>query len=135
MTFKHNLPVLVSLAVLCGAASAESTLELCYQKANSEAEINACLKQELTVVRNEYRALVESSQKEAGERDRVTGGKNIIASSLEKSNVAFDRFVTEQCNLDKAIAGSGDAGVAANLSCQVNLLYWRMGILENSLSK
>ncbi len=136
MTVKSSFAALCAIASLTIAmpAFAQTTLEACYQKATTQSAMNACLKQELNNVRSEYRALVETAQKEISEQDRVMGN-NIGSTSFEKANLAFDRYVTEQCNFAKAVAGGGDNASLANLSCQINLLYWRMGIIENVLAK
>lgn len=121
------------LLLASGSALASNSIEECYKTAQSAQAIRECLKQELQVTRKEYRDLVSKLKKEADEHDRVVG-RNIAEPALDKANLAFDRFVSAQCNFDQSMQGEGTGAGSANLSCQINLLQWRMGTIENMLT-
>ncbi len=124
---------LLSLS-LPAISHADTQIEQCYKTATTQNAIRECLKQELKSTREEYRDLVDKMMKEANELDRVVG-RNETTPALERANMAFDRYVAEQCKFEQSAQGGGSGAGAANLSCQINLLQWRMGTIENFLAK
>ena len=60
--------------------------------------------------------------------DFYVGGRATI-------NMAFDRYVAEQCKFEQKALGGGRGATSANLTCQINLLHWRMGSIENFFAK
>ena len=124
---------LLSLA-LPGIAQADNPIEQCYKTATTQEAIRECNKQELKIVRKEYRELVDKLIKEANELDRVIG-RNEATPALERANMAFDRYVAEQCKFEQKALGGGRGATSANLTCQINWLQWRMGSIENFFAK
>lgn len=120
-----SLSILSVTPLMSSAASVDE----CYKSAQTTAAVRECLKQELQETREEYRAMIEKLTNQAGELDRVTG-RSVALPALEKANISFDRYVSDQCVFDEAMSGSGTGAGAANLSCQINLLRIRMGSLE-----
>lgn len=123
------------LAISLPAVSqANNEIEQCYKTATTQEAIRECNKQELKSVRKEYRQLVDTLMKEANELDRVIG-RNEVTPALERANMAFDRYVAEQCKFEQKAMGGGKGASSANLTCQINLLHWRMGAIENFFAK
>lgn len=120
----------LSLLSLTSAMSYAASVDECYKSAQTTAAVRECLKQELQETREEYRAMMEKLTNQAGELDRVTG-RSVALPALEKANMSFDRYVSDQCSFDEAMMGGGTGSGAANLSCQINLLRIRMGSLES----
>lgn len=131
-----RLILISALLAVSSAASAteETDLEKCYKKATTEASIQECLRMELKNVRSEYRAVLEQVQSDVSGIDRVRGSES-SANAFKKANVAFDRYVSEQCEFEEALHGEGSGAEASNLSCQINLLNWRMGLLESVMPR
>ena len=124
----------MSVLTLPGLASAENSLDQCYKTATTPSAVRECLKQELQSTRKEYRDLLDKLMKDANELDRVIG-RNEATPALERANMAFDRYVAEQCQFEQTALGDATGAGSANLSCQINLLNWRMGIIENLSAK
>ena len=127
------LLALISLSIPAGS-QANNEIEQCYKTATTQEAIRECNKQELQSTRKEYRELVAKLMKEANELDRVIG-RNEVTPALERANMAFDRYVAEQCKFEQKALGGGKGASAANLTCQINLLHWRMGAIENFFAK
>lgn len=125
---------LYSLLILaCPLTSFAENVDECYKNAQTTAAIRECLKQELQETREEYRSVMEKLTNQAGELDRVTG-RNVALPALEKANLSFDRYVSDQCVFEEAMIAGGTGAGAANLSCQINLLRLRMGSLESHIN-
>ena len=131
-----KLSLLCALLTLSlpGLALADNQIEQCYKTATTQEAIRECQKQELKLTRKEYRELVDKLTKEANELDRVIG-RNEATPALERANMAFDRYVAEQCKFEQKAFGGGRGATSANLACQINLLHWRMGVIENFFAK
>ncbi|MBO7173787.1 MAG: DUF1311 domain-containing protein [Burkholderiaceae bacterium] len=127
------LLALISLSIPA-VSQANNEIEQCYKTATTQEAIRECNKQELQSTRKEYRELVAKLMKEANELDRVIG-RNEVTPALERANMAFDRYVAEQCKFEQKALGGGKGASAANLTCQINLLHWRMGAIENFFAK
>lgn len=115
-------------------AQTEHEVEACYKSASNSDAVRQCLKLELQATRQEYRELVDRLADEANELDRIVG-KNISEPALNRSNIAFDRYVLEQCQFEQSLLGEGTAASSENFACQINLLQYRMGVIETFLNK
>ena len=115
-------------------AQTDHDVEACYKSATSGEAVRQCLKLELLATRHEYRELVDKLSDEANELDRVVG-KNISEPALNRANLSFDRYVMEQCQFEQSLLGEGTAASSENFACQINLLQYRMGVIETFLNK
>ena len=115
-------------------AQTDRDVEACYKSATSAEAVRQCLKLELQATRQEYRDLVDRLAEEANELDRVVG-KNVSEPTLNRANIAFDRYVVEQCQFEQSLSGEGTAASSENFACQINLLQYRMGVIESFLNK
>lgn len=122
--------LLSSLLILAiPAVYAQDSIEQCYKAATNEVAMRECLKKELQQTRDEYREALDKLTQQAGELDRVTG-RNEAMPALEKANMSFDRYVSEQCRFEETMFSGGSGAGAANLACQINLLHIRIGAME-----
>ena len=102
--------LLSSLLILAiPAAYAQDSIEQCYKAATNEVAMRECLKKELQQTRDEYREALDKLTQQAGELDRVTG-RNEAMPALEKANMSFDRYVSEQCRFEETMFSGGAGG-------------------------
>lgn len=118
-------------ACLCvaSAATAADALTSCYKKSETTVEVQACLKEELEVVKKRYDDVVERVMDNARELDRVQK-KKTAANAFTEANKAFEKFVDAECGWINASYGSGTGAGNAKLACRINLMRLRTGAMD-----
>ncbi len=127
--------ILFAAAAVLASAPAlaqEAATATCFNKAATEVEYAACLKDELAELTKKYDNVVEQVMSQMRAADRVQKNKK-STQAFTDANKAFQGYVKDECDLVELVSGAGNgAGMsAAGLSCRINLTRLRLGALQH----
>lgn len=104
----------------------------CYVKAGDDVlKINACLKNELTVVKAEHKDVSERVTVIAKRMDRQHGNRTLW-NKFMRANSGFNSYLKRECDfVGRTTRGNANVEKNAELACQINLYRMRIDMLEN----
>ncbi len=114
------------------ALAQEASAAACFNKAATEVEYAACLKEELAELDKKYDSVVDQVMSQMRAADRAQKNKK-STQAFTDANKAFQGYVKDECELVELVsgAGSGAATSAAGLACRINLTRLRLGALQH----
>lgn len=120
------------IVLLTSSASAQMSVRTagCFNKAATEVEYAACLKEEMAVLEKKYNDVIEQVTARMRTIDRQQKDKK-ASQAFAAANKSFQAYVKDECDMIEDTASGTDRGSAAALACRINLTRLRLGVLHH----